>query len=150
MFLPGSSRVTDAMCTLTTATQSQQSSDMSKRREVSERSCAHSFGCTHTVKHTKPSQKCNTAHAAQMSQEDFAKRPELLLRGGGGKQNQSKEQRLLVGLQTLLQVMDEDSEDDSAENDGEIKLLLQLKDLIKYYKKGSLLQLLKSVITQAT
>ena len=51
----------------------------------------------------------------------FCQETRTLAQRRGGKQNQSKEQRLLVGLQTLLQVMDEDPEDDSAENDGEIK-----------------------------
>ena len=46
--------------------------------------------------------------------------------------------------------MDDDSEEESAESDGETKLFLQLKDLIKHHKKGSLLQELKSIITQAT
>jgi hypothetical protein len=72
------------------------------------------------------------------------------MRGGGGEKDRSrnpKEHRLLQGLQTLLKSLDEESE---STDDGEAKLLAALNALIRDDRQGSLLQQLKSLVTQAT
>lgn len=146
LFLPGSYAVTDAKCTLTDTTTSAVKVEQVKGPGLLQtREGGMSGSCAGTDAKCKPTPATQSDEKHQLN-----KGLELLLRGGGGKQNQSKEQKLLVGLQSLLQAMDDDSEEESAESDGETKLLLQLKDLIKHHKKGSLLQELKSIITKAT
>eukprot|EP00438_Fugacium_kawagutii_P020171 Skav220547 [mRNA] locus=scaffold761:64316:68135:- [translate_table: standard] len=72
------------------------------------------------------------------------------MRGGGRGKDKSrdpKEQGLFQRLQILLQSV----EDESANtDDAEAKLLTDLKALVRDHKKGSLLQQLKSLVTQAT